>query len=87
MRIDVAWQRWDAWCERTRDARWRTSKHAITPPEDRQRAVDLEDALQAGERKLGVPLGTLRPLIEAERRAGRSAPEAVATVVERLRSG
>lgn len=87
MRIDVAWQRWDNWCRRTAEARWLPHN----PNAGRQVVVDLEKALRAGEAKLGVPPGTLRAQIEVERRGGRSAPDAVATVVgrhrERLRAG
>lgn len=81
MRIDVAWQRWDDWCRRTAAARWLPAD----PNAGRRHVVDLEAALGAGEAKLGLSPGTLRREIEVERRAGRSTPDAVATVVERYK--
>lgn len=87
MRLDVAWERWDDWCTRTAKAPWRFSKHANTPTEDRQRVVDLQEALAAGAAKLGVTPVHLRALILAQKRQGYTTAEAVAAVVERLRRG
>lgn len=82
MRLVRAWQEWDNWCIRQGRRRWPSSD----PNSGRQQVVDLERALRAGEAKLGLSRGTLRPLIKAERRAGYSLPEAVERVVSRLRS-
>lgn len=85
MRIDDAWVEWDHWCLATRNAPWRRSKHARVPDRDRQVVVDLENALRAGEAKLGASLGSLRTLITENRRAGMDVRAAVAGAVERLR--
>jgi hypothetical protein len=84
LRIDRAWQAWDDWCIATRNARWRTDKHAAIPDKDRQVAEDLERALQVGAVRLGVTATDLRTRIEAERRGGWTVPEAVSRTVEHL---